>query len=314
MILFYPKQKKHECNNIAILLASYNGADFIREQLDSLMSQSFQDWSLFIHDDGSNDGTVEIIHEYEEKFPNKIFIIQAPSTGGAKHNFMFLLNYVDAPYIMFCDQDDVWLKNKIELTLNRMKSVEYNKPALVYSDLFVVDQDLVELSPSLSKYSNFDHNKKCSSDYLAENVVTGCTVMINRKLRNICIKATDLNKIVMHDWWIALVASKFGVISFISKSLVLYRQHLSNSVGARKKNLSYFFYKLSNIDLVLNSLAFSKKQARYLSELFDLNSDDVISIYGNIDKQSKISRILFYTINKIRVSGLLKSIALLVLG
>ena len=167
---------------IAILLATYNGEKYLSEQLDSLLNQSFQKWCLYVHDDGSKDKTVSILRDYAAKYPDKIILIDAPPTGGAKYNFLFLLNVVDAPYFMFCDQDDVWLPEKIEKTYRWMKAVEQDKPALVFTDLQVVDQDGKLVAPRMSEYQKLNMKKSRAEDFLAENVVTGCTVMINRQL------------------------------------------------------------------------------------------------------------------------------------
>ena len=128
----------------AILLATYNGEKFLREQLDSLLQQTYSDWTLYIHDDGSTDSTKEIIKEYEQKYEN-ITMLRYPSQKGAKNNFMSLLERVEANYYLFCDQDDVWRKDKVEKEMARMMVLEKDfpgKPVLVFSDLYVVDINL----------------------------------------------------------------------------------------------------------------------------------------------------------------------------
>ena len=113
------------CNEkIAILMATYNGKDYIGEQIDSLLAQSFTNWHLYIHDDGSTDGTDKVIHQYENRYPQHISILNYPSQGGACGNFLSMLENVSADYYMFCDQDDVWLPEKIERTFERMKTAE----------------------------------------------------------------------------------------------------------------------------------------------------------------------------------------------
>ena len=128
---------------IYILLATYNGEKYFSEQIESLLSQTYQDWKLWIHDDGSKDNTVKIIKDYANKYPEKIvFLDDDISCGGAKENFTYVLNNIDKnfDYIMFCDQDDLWLPNRIELFLNEVKIQEKNNPNLPlvsFSDLIL---------------------------------------------------------------------------------------------------------------------------------------------------------------------------------
>ena len=299
---------------IAILMATYNGEKYLAEQLDSLLSQTFQNWRLYIHDDGSEDRTVSVVKEYAEKYPGKIVIIYAPPTGGAKNNFLFLLKCVDAPYIMFCDQDDVWLPEKIEKTYRRMKDVEGDRPALVFTDLQVVDQDRELIAPQMSEYQKLDIDKTWVEDFLPENVITGCTVMINRKMAELARKAEDPSRIIMHDWFMAIVAARFGLVSCVEEPLILYRQHGVNSIGAKKLGKDYILQRLTHGKDVHDALEATRIQAKYVSELFDLPDDDVITRYGRIAEKSKPARLLFYSRNHIHKSGLIRNIGLVIWG
>ena len=149
---------------VAILLASYNGEQFIRAQIDSILSQSCNDWHLFIRDDDSTDSTFAIEQEYANRYPQQITIVNAPSAKhSSKHNFWTLSQYVldktDSEYVMFCDQDDVWTQSKVEDTLRAMKSAEQrfqDRRILVHTDLEVVDKDLNVLGDSFIKYRALD--------------------------------------------------------------------------------------------------------------------------------------------------------------
>ena len=129
---------------VGILLATYNGEQYIREQLDSILNQTYVDWVCYIHDDGSADNTWQTIKKYESDYPDKFVVLNYEKCGGACKNFISLMKYSSENYIMFSDQDDVWAKNKIEVTLNRMKSIEADsdKPYAVFTDLYVVDENL----------------------------------------------------------------------------------------------------------------------------------------------------------------------------
>lgn len=245
--------------NIDILLASYNGEKFLKKQIDSILAQSNQDWQLLIRDDGSDDNTISIIEDYTARYPAKIKLI-TDNQGhlGATLNFGKLLEYADNEYIMFSDQDDVWLANKIELTLNAMKAAEEiypDKPVLVHTDLRVVDADLKTIADSFWALSKISLNTGNNlNKIIYRNVITGCTAMINRKAKEISTPVPPEARV--HDWWIALNVAKYGKIVHISIPSVLYRQHPDNVIGAKKskpmnpgillKKLYHFVKQFSN--------------------------------------------------------------------
>ena len=140
---------------ITILLATYNSGPYIREQIDSILAQTYSDWKLVVRDDLSTDNTVEIINEYICRYPDKISILD--NHGESKRaylNFVELLKNVESEYYMFCDHDDVWLPNKIDLSIQRMKEIEKQDiPVVVHTDMKVVDQDLNTINESFWKYS-----------------------------------------------------------------------------------------------------------------------------------------------------------------
>ena len=136
---------------IAVLLATYNGERFLREQIESLYAQTIKDWTIYVHDDGSTDGTKAILDEYVEKKDNFV-VLDYPSQKGASNNFFSLLKRVNASYFFFADQDDVWMSNKMEKCLVRMLQIEkstISKPVLVCCDACVTDEKLKVVSPSL---------------------------------------------------------------------------------------------------------------------------------------------------------------------
>lgn len=217
-------------------MATYNGEKYLKQQIDSILAQSNKKWELLIRDDGSHDNTVSIITDYQTKYPNKIKLITDNKHHlGANLNFGQLLEYTNAEYIMFSDQDDVWLPNKIELTLRVMKSAEQlypEKPVLVHTDLKVVDPNLNIIAESMWSYQKLlpqlgNNLNKIS----AQNVVTGCAMMINKKAKVISIPIPE--EAIMYDWWIALNVAKHGKIVYVSLPSILYRQHADNEIGAK---------------------------------------------------------------------------------
>jgi glycosyltransferase involved in cell wall biosynthesis len=223
---------------IDILLATCNGASYLPEQLDSLLAQTCRGWRLLVRDDGSSDGTREILENYRSRHPDVIIII--PDEGqnlGACGNFSRLLEQADAPYVMFCDQDDVWLPDKIELTLAAMRELERQHgaetPQLVHTDLMVVDGRLNRLGDSLWLFQCTEPQRLTKLNrLLMQNFATGCTVMINRALRDLAVPVPV--EALMYDWWLALVATAFGRVAAVERPTVLYRQHGRNDIGAAR--------------------------------------------------------------------------------
>ena len=214
---------------VDILLASYNGERYIREQLDSLLAQSHKNINIIIHDDGSTDSTVSIIREYEKKYPVKVKLLDdGKHFGNASDNFMYLTGYGSADYIMFCDQDDYWDKDKVRITLDNMLLLESkggkDRPYLVFSAYMATDSDLKPLKNGMSFLYKLDLNH-----ILVQNCIAGCMCMINRKLKELAGEPDEA--IIMHDWWLALIASSMGDIYYIDTPLMLYRQHGNNVVG-----------------------------------------------------------------------------------
>lgn len=243
---------------VYILMATYNGEKYINEQIDSLLNQTYQNWQLIIHDDNSKDNTVEIIKDYIKEHPDKVNLIDDNiSTGGAKENFSFLLENIDDhyDYIMFCDQDDSWLEHKIEITLNRMIEIEkenIGKPILIHTDLKVVDEKLNIISESMFHYQKLNlNNQKDIKMISIENIITGCTMMINKRLAQ--LSKTIPNEAIMHDWWIAIITLReSGIIEFVDKGTILYRQHELNTIGSKKVDLSYYLRKLIKLQEVIS--------------------------------------------------------------
>lgn len=233
-------------HKITVIMAAYEGEDYIGQQIDSVLSQTVWDLQLIISDDGSGDNTRKILEQYKAWYPESIFLNHRIKEGQyadragqvppAAMNFFWLLSKAEGDYILLCDQDDVWRNDKVRKLLGRMKSKEkqYGKdfPVLVYSDMEVVDQDLYPVASSFFSYQHCNPKRRTFSEILAENPVTGGAVMINRALAGLVDKVPKA--CCMHDWWIALAASCFGVISCVREPLYQYRQHEDNALGARR--------------------------------------------------------------------------------
>lgn len=225
--------------NIECVLCTYNGAEYIREQLESISRQTCRPDRLIVCDDGSQDDTVEIVAEWGKTagFQVEIFI-NDPGLGPVG-NFEKALALTTGEYIFFADQDDVWLTEKIDLAMKLMKKMESEHgremPCLVHTDLTVVDKQLKVIHRSFLENQGLQHicdEESLLPGLMAQNFVTGCTMLINRALKE---KALPFPRdIVMHDYWLALAAAMCGKIGFINVPTILYRQHGRNTVGAVK--------------------------------------------------------------------------------
>lgn len=216
---------------VQILLATYNGQRYLPTLLDSLFSQSHQDFEILAADDGSSDRTLEILCGYAVEHPGQLRVMEFPSrAGGARANFARLIEAATAPYAMFCDQDDVWLAGKIEASLVHLQMSEARygteTPILVHSDLVVTDAALRPLSPSFRRYSRLRPSRRQFRHLLLQNNVVGCSCAFNRAQYSLARPVPD--QAVMHDQWFAIVAAAFGQIVPVHKSLTLYRRHEAN--------------------------------------------------------------------------------------
>lgn len=231
-------------NNVLILLSSYNGEKYIREQLDSIFSQKNVKLHLVIRDDGSSDGTIAIIDGYIHQFPNKITLIKGDNVGWRK-SFFFLIQYAaknfnDYEYFAFCDQDDIWMTDKLNVACEKLKQLNESKPRLYCSNLYYYKdgRNYGKIKPSGLK-TTF---KNC----LILNYATGCSVVFDKNLLKLI--SSHLPSItVAHDQWMYMVAVLCGKVIIDDNAYILYRQHGGNQVGATKGYLNLWRKRLGEI-------------------------------------------------------------------
>lgn len=303
---------------VEILLATYNGENYIREQIDSILNQDYTNWLIRACDDASTDRTYEILREYQEKYPEQ-FIIEKNDKGygSAKLNFMNLMKKSTCDYVMCCDQDDVWLPNKISLTLQEMKKQEKgNVPVLIHTDLKVVDSELRILSESFFEHSNFRKEFR-SNEILIQNFVTGCTMMLNRPLIELMNMEEHYEKILMHDWLAAVLAVCKGKVGFVDCPTMLYRQHAVNSVGAKEYGIALFIEKIKNAKMK-QSLIDTTKQAGQIAETYKgmLGEEQyrLVYQYSKIWEKNKIHRVCFYLKHRVLKKGFPRKVCQLIIG
>jgi glycosyltransferase involved in cell wall biosynthesis len=236
-----------------ILLATRNGEGFLEAQLDSLLNQTVSDWRLVVRDDGSEDRTREIIDAYSAHDPR---IERLPDGRGcarsAGANFAYLLQAAfdrGARYVFCCDQDDVWRPDKLARVLGQLSQCEGPDPVpcLVHHDLEVTNEKLRTTAPSYWKLMALaPGTEQAPQRLLSRNEVTGCALACNRSLLELALPIPE--KAIMHDWWLALHAAFFGRLRAIPETLVQYRQHGANEIGAKsyRSGLNPFASPLAN--------------------------------------------------------------------
>ena len=256
---------------ISILMATYNGEKYLVEQIESLFGQTMNDFTLWIQDDNSTDSTWEILETYKNLFPDKINLLRNTTNMGARDSFLHMMANIKDEYVMLCDQDDVWLPTKIEVTLAKLKELEEkflnDTPLLVHTDLKVVDKTLKLLSPSYKKSTKRNYNRMEYRHVVTMNNVSGCTAMYNKALARYLTKPPSF--CIMHDFWLQLVAATFGKIDHVEEATILYRQHSDNALGAKNVNsLCYKLNRLMNNKDVTKVIRSTYPQAQSLLDVF----------------------------------------------
>ena len=267
---------------VEILLAVYNGEQYLPEQLDSILAQSDDRWHLTVSDDGSEDASPAIIADYARRYPEKIGVRPAKRRfGSARDHFFDLMATCDAEYMLFCDQDDVWYPDKVKRTREVLIAAAEKwgpeTPILVFSDQTPTDADLNPLAPSLMRYQGQYFETFDYRSILMQNVVTGGAMGINRALARLGRPRGDASGIIMHDWWLAATAARFGHIVYIDEPLGAYRQHVDNAVGAKNVNSAgYIARQLRALKEVRRTIVKKKRQASAFAGVFSdaLTEDD----------------------------------------
>ena len=219
--------------SVAVLLSTYNGERYLRAQLDSLVSQDYAKFSVIVRDDGSTDRTSGILADYQSRLNLKIMEDCAGNLGPGR-SFLRIVSAVESDIYMFCDQDDVWVADKISKTVCAIGTCGNDLAVLAFSDLTVVDGDGTVLHKSFLKSEGGQRGHPVSLEVLAvQNCAVGCTMAFTKPLRDRALRAGIPEEgVAMHDWWFALYAFCAGKLIFLPEALVLYRQHPGNVSGA----------------------------------------------------------------------------------
>lgn len=214
---------------VSILMSTYNGAPFLKTQIDSILCQTYTGFSLIIRDDGSCDDTLEILNAYDDP---RITVIQGDNLGPADSFFSLLREAPEADYLFFSDQDDVWYPYKLECMLSQIKAYD-DVPAMVFSDFEMIDEMGKRTRDSFYDYAaiSVPSGVVGLEKILAHPYVFGCASVINRKLAD-CLQNPPVG-IEMHDCWISLTAAAIGKLVYMPQKTIAHRFHSRNATGRK---------------------------------------------------------------------------------
>lgn len=217
-----------------VVVCSYNGEAYILEQLTSIACQQPAPSTIIVSDDGSNDDTLMIVERFAQITDVPVQKITGPGRGTIQ-NALSALKHTSAPYVFLADQDDIWLENKVPLFCAKMRDT--NEPHLIFSDAWVWYPNQENMISFWELDGLKPENAKFPQRLAFHNTVQGASACFNRALIQVAQDAGTPKEIVMHDWWLALIASSIGRVDAIKEPTLLYRQHSSNQVGSQNKAL-----------------------------------------------------------------------------
>lgn len=289
-------------DKITILLAAYNGEKYLETMIDSIIAQDYSEWQLILSDDGSADTTPAILQAYADKMPERITFYRSGIRFGRpeKHFLHLLQQFHDTPYIMFCDQDDFWHFDKVRKTYEKMRQIEVDPsiPAMVHTDLQVVDAALKPIHHSFMQMSGIKGDRMKVRQLLTQNVVTGCTMMVNQSLAEMGTKQIPETGIPMHDWWLALLAAACGTTGFLNEATIDYRQHGKNSVGAKNvRSAKHILNQLKSRQMAVHIRATYVQAAAFLRCFQDVlpeHASRSIAAYAALAHKNWLARRVAY--------------------
>ena len=261
---------------VDILMATYNGEKYIKNQLLSLQQQTFSDWNLLIRDDGSTDKTLDIIQDFK-KYDSRIKIIETDGVKGIGpgRNFLELTKCSLSKYVIFCDQDDIWFEKKLELLVEKAEQqFEENIPCLIYCDAYGYSD--VEGVISINSVSYY-HAKMLNEFLFFNSGYQGCSILFNHRLCNM-LASYRAEYFYMHDDIASLLAHTFGKVFFLNKQLMLYRQHTSNVTG----NIAYGLINKLKRATAINSYVVSARHYREKASFYEAYNEDLTQEQKNI--------------------------------
>lgn len=254
--------KGFDDKEVTVLLSTYNGSKFLRQQLDSLYQQTYPNIRILVRDDRSTDSTRTLLEKEQAK--GRITLFEGHSNLGAAPSFFELLRNAattETEYVAFCDQDDVWHPEKVARAILRLADVAVDHPAMYCSRVEIVDERLAHIGYTMIP------RKIGFGNALVDCVTTGCTIVLNRAAVRLLGKNLPSSG-VMHDWWCYLVMSCFGEVIYDSTATLKYRQHDSNAIGLATNEFIQFIRRCHRFFGGCGGHLRMSTQATYLREIF----------------------------------------------
>ena len=249
---------------VQVLLSTYNGEKYLVEQIESILAQKYSNLDLLIRDDSSTDSTLSILEKYANS--PRVKIVKEKNRGVPQCFFRLLeIASPQADYFAFCDQDDVWLNDKITRAIAFLEEILDDIPSMYCSRLNLVDENLNFLGTSF-----LPKQEPSFKNAIVSNMATGCTVVINKRTRELILKQTPRIK-TMHDRWIYQVVSALGKVVVDRESRILYRQHQTNSVGMSHNLLNRWLRRINQL---------TDKDSKYRS--MTTHAQELLAIYGDM--------------------------------
>lgn len=281
-------------------MATYNGAPYITSQIRSLQCQTFTDWTLLVHDDGSTDGTVDIIRQLAKDDQRIKVVADGKHYHNCALNFMHLLQCSDAPFCIFCDQDDIWLENKLQAMLEFIESKDNGVPQAVYSNSYVYDP----VTAAIGGRATLCFPSHLKDVLFLNGGVQGCALMFNASLRDICKDVPDV--VAMHDHVVTVCAAATGGLSYLDMRLMLYRRHQTAVTGPTAKRLSDLISSfVRNTRPVMSELHYKAllslyaKYERFMPE----TSREIFSDYFRFEKENRMQRFVHVLRQRYKLYG-----------
>lgn len=262
---------------VTVLLSTYNGKKFLDEQLESLQAQTDVDLHVLVRDDGSKDATHDILRKWENKM--NLSWYAAPNVGSTKSFMELLCKAPESDYYAFCDQDDIWLPEKLKVAVEKLDELP-TKRKLYCSNLYLY---IKEHKQGLMRPSAINFNKHSS---LIRSIATGCTCVFDSELRELIINNMPSN-IHMHDLWLFHTAMFFGTVYYDDNSYILYRQHGKNQIGAKRTFISKWKNRLKSIKTISKQHHREEETKEMLRCWGNILSDEDKQIIGSVAHYKK---------------------------
>jgi len=263
--------------SVAILMCTYNGKRYLEEQLDSIECQDYQNWQLYVNDDGSKDKTLVILEAYQKKWGiKKLHIRKGPQEGFCR-NFLQIISdkKIHADFYFLCDQDDVWLPHKVSHTLKKISKLNPARPALYCARTTYVSSD----AKRILGRSDLFQKRPSFKNAIVQSIAGGNTMAFNNRLKA-SIQKCDHIEVISHDWWLYIINELVGGTTLYDpESTILYRQHSRSLIGSN----TGFIAKLKRLRMLLNG-TYRGYNSQHLKAFNSLFLPGIRSEIGLIDR------------------------------